>query len=225
MFLWRSVQLSRSTLNNWSCRHFSGILRYWSQSYEVQLFRSQRRENSQWEIDKKLYSDKFVIRYVFLEGNLQVCLDMAWRSAHMPTLLNILGTCVKHATTMKGGVPKPDPAGSTTEVPSRILGVKVLFHLGIQKSLADGPGKGYQMELWPVWGEILHSWFASDRLLQRWIPEGAYPGLSAIVGILYTGTCAGFEVGDGDDLFFCPITAWNGAGVSPECLLTEKLWF
>ncbi len=36
----------------------------------------------------------------------------------MPTLLNILGTCKKHATTMKGWEPKPDPAGSTTEVPT-----------------------------------------------------------------------------------------------------------
>jgi len=47
-------------------------------------------------------------------------------------------------------------------------------------------------------------WFASDRLL--WILEVASPGINAIVGILYIGACAGFDVGGGDYLFFCPIT-------------------
>jgi hypothetical protein len=50
-------------------------------------------------------------------------------------------------------------------------------------------------------------WFASDRLLQLWILEVASPGINAIVGILYIGACAGFEVGGGNDLLFCPITA------------------
>ncbi len=62
-----------------------------------------------------------------------MCLDMAGRSADMPTLLNILGTCIKCATTMKGWVPKPDLAGSTTEVPIPHLGRESVVSSGYTK--------------------------------------------------------------------------------------------